>query len=437
MERRDFIKTSAVVAGSLILPFSAKADEPKIKLAILGTGWWGTDILLNNALASGLYEVVALCDVNKVALDRAVKVVTDAGGKKPKLFSAYQEMYKIEGLQAVAIATPTHWHALQFIDACKAGLHVFLEKPISYDIREGQAMLAAQQKASNVVLVDFPRTMLDTNAMVKAFIQSGEAGKILQVQANIHNPEGDLVVKEIPQSIDFETFCGPAPKQKFICPADSNNPFWRFQHDFSRGVMADWGIHYIHNIRKVLDLDLPDSVSAIGGITKKTLQDNPDSLDVRYDFGGLSVYWSHKAWGYISPIPTHNIGVYYYGEKATIFAGDYGWEVYTAKGEKIVNGDVVFDPMGNPKQMEIAMQAMVDMFKQFAEGIRTKSNKGIINQFEDAFKTTSTVIYGDMAYLTKTNLQIDKASMNIKNNKEAQAMLKREYRKPYQHPYSS
>lgn len=436
MERRDFIKSSAALAGSLILPLGAMAGENKIKLAILGTGWWGTNILLVGALASGLYEIVALCDVNKVALDQAAKAVVDVGLKKPQLFSAYQEMYKVEGLQAVVIATPTHWHALQFIDACKAGLHVFLEKPISYDIREGQAMLAAQQKANNVVLVDFPRTMLDTNDKVKAFIQSGEAGKIRQVQANIHNPEGDLVVKEIPKTMDFEAFCGPAPKQKFLCDGNGNTPIWRFQHDFSRGVMADWGIHYIHNIRKVLDLDLPNNISAIGGITKKTLQDNPDHLEVRYDFGGLPVYWSHKAWGYTSPIPSHSVGVYYYGEKATIFAGDLGWEVYTAKGEKIINGDVIFNP-GNPKQMEVYNQTMINMFKQFAEGVKTKSDKGITNKFEDAFKTTSTIIYGDMAYLAKANLEIEKASMNIKNHKQAQAMLKREYRKPYQHPYNS
>ena len=132
------------------------------------------------------FEIVGLCDVDSVALNRAAKAVTDAGGKQPALFSDYRELYKLTGLQAVAIVTPTHWHALQFIDACKAGLHVFLEKPISYDIREGQAMLAAHRKAQNVVIVDFPRMMLDTNEQVKAFIQRGEAGKILQVQANIN-----------------------------------------------------------------------------------------------------------------------------------------------------------------------------------------------------------------------------------------------------------
>ncbi len=109
----------------------------KIKIAILGTGWWGTDVLLPNMLATGNFEVIGLCDVDSVALKKCSNDVVKGGGKEPKLFSDYREMYKLPGLQAVVISTPTHWHALQFIDACNAGLHVFQEKPISYDIREG------------------------------------------------------------------------------------------------------------------------------------------------------------------------------------------------------------------------------------------------------------------------------------------------------------
>jgi predicted dehydrogenase len=146
----------------------------------------GYGFLLRSALASGQYEIVDLCDMNSLNLDRAEGVFAETGAKKPKLFSFYQEMYKVEDLQAVAIATPTHWHALHFMDACKAGLHVFREKPISYDIREWQAMLAAHQRANNVVLVDFPRTMVDINDKVKALIQSGEVGRILQVHG-IHS----------------------------------------------------------------------------------------------------------------------------------------------------------------------------------------------------------------------------------------------------------
>ncbi len=307
MLRRDFIKSGAVVAGTLVVPFSLQAKDEKVKLAILGTGWWGTDILLTNALASGQFEIVALCDVNSLALENAANIVVNTGAKKPKLFTSYKEMYEMSGLEAVAIATPTHWHALQFIDACKKDLHVFLEKPISYDIREGQAMLKAKQKANIVVQVDFPRVMVDTNDQVKKYIKSGEAGRIYQVLANINNQEGTLVEKEIPKTIDFNTFCGPAPLKKFLCNENGTTPDWRGQHDFSRGIMADWGIHYIHNVRRVLNLGIPDTISAIGGTTRNLTSDNPDQLDVRFGFGELPVYWSHKAWGYTSPTPEHDM----------------------------------------------------------------------------------------------------------------------------------
>ncbi len=435
MKRRIFLKSTTLAASSLLLPLPLIAGEGRINLAILGTGWWGTEMLLANALTSDRFEIVGLCDVNSVALHKAADAVVKAGHPRPRLYSAYKDMYELPGLQAIAIATPTHWHPLQFIDACEKGLDVFLEKPLSYDIREGQAMLEAHRKANNVVQVDFPRVMVDTNDRVKAYIESGEAGKIRQVKANINNRVGPLVEKEIPETFDYETFCGPAPRKKFLCSENGTTPNWRNQHDFSRGIMVDWGIHYIHNIRRVMGLGLPENVSAIGGITGPFSKENPDHLDVRFEFDELPVYWSHKTWGYISPIPDNNIGIFYYGEKATIFEGDLGWEVYPSGGAaKIVHGDIRFS--GNPDVMAAANTMIVGLFIEFAEGIAGKSNKGISNTLEDAQLTTSSVIYGDMAYRTKANLLIDKTTMDIKNNKEAQALLKREYRKPYMHPYT-
>ncbi|MDX1906230.1 MAG: Gfo/Idh/MocA family oxidoreductase [Bacteroidia bacterium] len=436
MNRRHFLQSSAAWAGTMVLPFSLQAGQEKVSLAILGTGWWGTDMLLPRVLASGLFEVVALCDVNSLALARAAKAVTDAGAPAPRLFADYREMYRMPGLKAVIIATPTHWHALQFMDACKAGLHVFLEKPICYDIREGQAMLAAHQAAGNVVQVDFPRVMADTNDQVRAFIQSGEAGKIRQVQANIHSPEGGLTEKPVPATLDYDRYCGPAPLVPYRCDANGTTPQWRQQHAFGRGIMADWGIHYLHNIRRVLGLDLPEQVSALGGIVSNTTQDQPDHLDVRFSYGGLPVYWSHKSWGYTAPDPDHNIGVYYYGEKATIFAGDLGWEVFPAGGKaKITHGSIVFNPM-NPANTPVYEKMLLDMLAEFAEGIRTRSNAGITNTLADAYRTTAAVIYADMAYRTQAGLAIDAATMNVKGNPQAQAMLQRAYRVPYVHPFA-
>jgi predicted dehydrogenase len=438
MDRRDFIKSSAIAATSLFVPLSARStSEHKIKLAILGTGSWGVDMTMRCALATGHFEIIGLCDINSLALNKAAEEVVKSGARRPRLFSSYLELYELEGLEAVAIATPTHWHALQFIDACKKGLHVYLEKPICYDIREGQAMLDAHHQARNVVQVDFPRVKGAVNGQVKSFIQSGAAGKIFQVHANINHHEGTLIEKEVPQTFDFDTFCGPAPKNKFLCEEYSDTPMWRGQHDFSRGILADWGIHYIHNIRKVLDLDLPDSVSAFGGITRNFTHNNADNLEVRFDYGSVPVYWSHKTWGSISPMPNNNYGIYYYGEKATIFSGDLGWEVYSANGSTKMNyGDVGFNP-GDPAVRQGYLNMAIDLLKEFARQIRSNSNDGITNTLEDAYKTTASVIYADMAYLLKCNLTIDKATMNLGNNVKANQMLKREYRESYRHPYIS
>lgn len=246
-------------------------------------------------------------------------------------------------------------------------MDVFLEKPVSYDIREGQKMLEAHKKAGNVVTVDFPRVMLDTNEQVKAYINSGAAGEILQVKANINWDEGSIVEKAIPHTLNYETFCGPAPKVKYMTSPDGDSWNWRGQNAFSRGILADWGIHYIHNIRKVLELDLLTSVTAIGGTVKNFSQDNPDFLDVQFDFDGKPVHWSHKSWGHTSDRPDTNIGVYYYGEKATIFAGDQGWEVYPADGStKIVHGPVAFSP--EPAYMENYLKAMENLFTNLQKG---------------------------------------------------------------------
>lgn len=426
MKRRDFIKTGSLAAGSMMISRPLMAQSDRIKIAILGTGWWANDYLLNPILKSGQFELVGLCDVDSLALNSTAEKVVEAGAQKPKLFASYKEMYDLPGLQAVVIATPPHWHALQFVDACEKGLDVFLEKPLSWDIREGQAMLKAKQEAGTVVQVDFPRIMLDVNGQVKEYIESGEAGRIMQVQAQIHYKESPLFEKEIPDTFDFETYCGPAPMQKYLCPEDAGTPHWRSQYVFSQGIMVDWGIHYLHNIRQVLDLEMPGSVSAIGGITSNYPRDNPDYLDVNFDFDGLPVYWSHKTWGYNYPEPKHRIGAFYYGEKANIFEGDSAWEIYPhGESEPIIH-----------EATRVTEDTFIQMMLEFAEGIRTRSNVGITNTFEEALITTAMVNYGDLAYRTNAGMNINASTFDVSNNDKAEAMLKREYSLPYKHPYA-
>lgn len=276
--------------------------------------------------------------------------------------------------------------------------------------------------------------MGETNGKIRELIKSGELGKIYQVQANINVPEGTVVEKPIPEGFDFETFCGPAPRSGFLCDPDASKPDWRAIYNFNRGILFDWGIHYIHNIRRVMNLGLPNTVSAIGGKSRNKNGDHPDHLDVRFEFDGLPVYWSHKTWGHASPMPDNNIGVFYYGDKATAFAGDMGYEIYHHDGSRTKNGDIRFDP-GNTENGTAYGKMMTDLFVQFADGIRGGSNAGIVNPLDDAQATTATVTLGDIAYRTNSGLSVDPRSLNIQNNAAAQSMLKRDYRAPYKHPW--
>jgi predicted dehydrogenase len=433
MNRRQFIQNTGLTSLGLALSNNVFSAERKIKIAVLGTGWFGSDLLLPNALASGKFEIVALCDVNQKAFQKSLDVLQKAGLPKPVIFSDYKKMYEMPDLEAVIIASRTHWHALQFIDACKKGLHVFLEKPVSFDIAESKAMMTAHQKAGNVVVVDFERVQFGINEQIKAYIDSDAAGTIRQVLVNLHNPEGSVVEKPVPNHIDFEAFCGPAPKQKFLCNPDSDTPNWRANYAFGHGTMIDWGSHYLHNARKVMGLGLPDSVMATGGNLKNIGQEQPDYMDVHFKYGNLPVQYSQRAWGYQSLNPDTNIGVWYMGEKATIFEGEFGWEVYPEGGKpKINHGEIGFKPW--TEEFNVKMNdGIKKQFVELYDGIMAKSNKNISAPLSDAIQTNTAMIMADLAYRTGMGI-VTKESLNPKSNTMATQLLKREYRAGYKHP---
>ncbi|NND06068.1 MAG: Gfo/Idh/MocA family oxidoreductase [Saprospiraceae bacterium] len=435
MERRSFLKSSSLATAALFSPSAILNQEEKIKLGVVGVGWWANDFLIPFAQASGHFEVIGICDVDAEALETTTAKVIEGGGLSPKAFASYQDMYEMPGIEAIAIATPTHWHALQFIAACEKGLDVWLEKPISYDIREAQAMLDAHTKANNTVNVDFPRLYGPLNTEIKDFIHSGQAGEICQISFNIHNTEGYPKTAEIPPHLDYEKFCGPAPMTPYRPSWRGSSPAWRAQHDFSRGILADWGIHYLQNIRSVMDWDFPDRISAIGGITRKDGRENPDHLTVNFDFDGLPVQWTQKTFGYTPPLPHTKIGVFFYGDKATIFVNDTGWEVYPADGSEMKTYGDPLMPFGGPKHMELVRDIFVAQWTDFATGIRKKSNAGLKGTFHQGFVTTSCINYADFAYRSEQPVDFDDTTMDISNNSKAAGMLQRSYRNGYRHPF--
>src|SRR3954471_2639817 len=163
MNRRQFLQTgAAAVALSSLRGYAADPDVADIgnkkRVGLIGTGWYGKIDLFRLIQVSPV-EVVSLCDVDKKMLEDAAEQTAgrQENKKKPRTYTDYREMLKEKDLDIVLIGTPDHWHALPMIAACEAGADIYVQKPISVDIAEGKAMLAAARKNKRVVQVGTQR----------------------------------------------------------------------------------------------------------------------------------------------------------------------------------------------------------------------------------------------------------------------------------------
>ncbi|MCR4415362.1 MAG: Gfo/Idh/MocA family oxidoreductase, partial [Thermoguttaceae bacterium] len=218
LNRRDFLALSAAAGVSLAAPaIHAAPRDKKYRTALVGSGWWGMNIL-REAVAAGRSDVVAMCDVDRRILDRAREEVQKLSGQTPKPYEDYRDLLEKEKPEIVINATPDHWHPLITIDAVKAGAHVYVEKPISHTIHEGRAMVRAAREANRVVQVGTHRRVSPHNVSGREFILSGKLGKIGMVRAFVHyggGPEMPRKNTEPPKGLNWDLWCGPAPLRPF------------------------------------------------------------------------------------------------------------------------------------------------------------------------------------------------------------------------------
>ncbi|MCU0227981.1 MAG: Gfo/Idh/MocA family oxidoreductase [Bryobacterales bacterium] len=422
--RRDFLGNAARLAAVAAPAVLGRAQDRKLRVGIIGTGWWaGVD--MKAAWAVGGAEAVAICDVDSAMSDAFVAECEKAQGSKPKVFKDYRELIQHPGLDAIFLTTPPQWHALPFIAACEKGLPIYCEKPLAYDVREGQAMMAAQKKAGNVVQIGFQRRQSDAFHAAAEYLRGGKPGKIVQAEANIHYKAGtpDPTPQAPPATLDWDTWCGPAPLLPYS-PAIGHRS-WRLERTTGHGHMVDWGIHLIDATRMMTGLRTPRRIQASGGIYHyKGKITTPDTLVAHFEFEQFPLIWRHRLWGSVEMDPAYNNGIFFYCENETVFVTDSRWEIHpSGKGaqKQVMPATMKGNQMG---------EAHV---RNFLDAVRAGKQPSC--QIADGWNSTTTVHLGMVAYHTGQAIQFDANAVAIPGNKEAHAMLKREYRAPWRHPW--
>jgi len=428
MNRKDFIRTSALATGALVSrPLITYASQAKYKTALIGTGWWGTNIL-REAIKSGECQIVALCDVD----DRQVKKCLEEVGKltsdRPKVYKNYQELLQKEKPEIVINATPDHWHALIAIDALKSGAHVYLEKPIGHTINEGKAILKTARDTQKICITGFHRRYSPHNVSGQEFLKSGKVGTIKEVRAFVtysYGPGKAVADEPVPAEIDWNMWCGPAPMVAYNPAIHPRN--WRQRMEFANGQIGDWGPHWFDQILWWTEEIAPKKIFSVA--TDKTRTDNnnsPESQIVVYDFEDFTCTWEHSILNGRPTQKSENVGVYFHGTEGTFHMGWIGgWTFYPSNSKKEI---IHQDPQLNlPDQQNIDL-VWADLLKSI------KSKQLPFADIQKGHRATNMSLLGVAAMKSGKSIEWDGQKEIITNDAAANKYLSREYRKGWTYP---
>jgi predicted dehydrogenase len=292
ISRRGVLKTAgAVVVYRLAGPRPAlKAAGPngEIGMGFIGVGIRGSYLLDSFRKTPGVRPLMA-ADV----YDGHLAWAKETTGGSIDTSRDYHAVLDRKDIDAVAIASPEHWHARMVLDALAAGKHVYVEKPLAWSIQEGGQLVAAQKKSGKLVMVGSQSKTSPAIAKARELIKSGLIGKVNMVRMITHRnyPEGAWVYPippdASPQTIDWLQFLGPAPK----VPFDAQRFFrWRCWWEYSGGIPSDLWVHELSALHEMLDVRAPKSVVAQGGIFRwndgRTV---PDVLSAVFEYDGFLV----------------------------------------------------------------------------------------------------------------------------------------------------
>ena len=444
MIRREFLRAAgAGLAAGALNGYAAPFDDQKHrKVALIGCGWYGKIDLLRLIQVSPV-EVVSLCDVDRNMVAEAASIVASrqASRKTPRIYHDYREMLGAHALDIVLIGTPDHWHALTMIEAAKSGADIYVQKPISTDIAEGKAMLAAARKHNRVVQIGLQRR--STPHIVEAkerFIDTGRLGKIALVEIYCYyhmRATGNPPDTAPPPNLDYELWTGPAPMRPYNRLVHPRG--WRAFMEYGNGIVGDMCVHMFDMTRWMMRLGWPSRVASTGGILvdKASKANITDTQTATFEYPDLRIVWQHRSWGQ-SADPKYPWGATFYGDKGTLKVSVYSYDYSSEDGKQTEHRDVTYELDRYPEdrtekdlERHVAPAERYHM-ENFLHAIDARGRP--ISDIEEGYISTASCILANNSLRLGRTLNWDAEKQQVANDEEANGLLHRPYRHPWTHP---
>jgi predicted dehydrogenase len=408
----------------------------KIVLALIGAGGWGSNLAMQTANLGANTEFKYICDVDDTRGGRAISELGKRQGYEPQRVRDMRRVFDDPDVDAVIIATPTHWHALAVLWATQAGKDVYIEKCITHNVVEGQLMAQAAMKYNRVIQCGLQNRSAKYNMEAAEFIRSGQLGKILNVNVygflNGPVPMNERADEATPDHIDWDMWLGPAPKVPYSV---TRNKSWLSYWEYSAGISFEDTIHQLDLMRFVLgDPGVPKTVTSSGGrLSLDDKRQTPDMISVLYNFGDFTVNLmggDFTPYLYKAP-PEIRFGdefpnwlnngdkVIIYGTEAMMILARMGggWQVYGKDGQII-------------RQMP-GRFPLQDNLQNYLDCIRSRQipNANIVQ----GHLSSAMLHYANISLkLGNKQLEIDGENESIKNDIKANELARGQYRKGFE-----
>jgi len=320
-----------------VMPTRRKiGPNEKFNVALIGCGGMG-NYNLQDFMETGQCNVLAVCDVDRTRLEAAGQKVKDKMGKTPKLIQDYRKVIDMKELDIVIVGTPDHWHAIPMLAAVAAGKDVYCEKPCCHNVKEGRVMVDAARKYNAIVQVGTQQRSAAHMQAARDFVRSGKLGTISMTETYTYGNEspdgmGHKPDEPAPDSLDYNTWLGPAPERAFNWRRCHGSFRWYF--DYAAGMIGDWNVHLQDIIMWTMQTPYPKAVSTAGGKFVLTDdRDTPDTMLATYEFesspyapkGYVQIYTMRKASG--PPWNRDGYGMVFHGSNGKLHLTRDGWEV--------------------------------------------------------------------------------------------------------------
>jgi predicted dehydrogenase len=445
IHRRRFLQTaSAGFALSALGAYGADLVNQKPKrVGLIGAGWYGKSDLWRLIQVAPV-EVVSICDPDKRLLAGAVEIAAQRqkSKKAPRAYADYRKMLAERDLDIVLVGSPDHWHALHAIAAIEAGADVYLQKPIAADVIEGEAILAAARKHHRVVQVGTQRKstphLIDAK---KRIVEAGLLGTIGHVDMCCYfhmRANGNPPLEAVPDFLDYDLWTGPAP----LRPYDGlpHVRWWRTFMEYGNGIMGDMCVHLLDTVRWMLGLGWPKRISSAGGIyvQKEGKSNIADTQTATFEYDRFNAVWQHRTWG-MPTDPDYPWALFIHGDKGVLKASTMRADfIPHDKNAKTVHFDCVFEREQYPEDLtenriELnAAPATRRHMLDFLAAIDRRSRP--VADIEQGHISTATCILANLAMQLGRSLAYDPVRRVVVGDDAATSLLRRTYRKPWQHP---